>query len=121
MPDRTTAKAQTPKKALLRPDFSARSAKPRVTPQSSTAIQRRRNQPRRLVARCDLWMPWINNGWALVSGPPPLPGAPYPRLLGGQPPCRFAVLRFTSGPDLPMPITLLDLVLLAVMLISGLL
>ena len=34
---------------------------------------------------------------------------------------RFAGLRTTSGPDQPMPITILDLVLLGVMLISGLL
>src|SRR3954447_7867992 len=46
---------------------------------------------------------------------------PYHRHPGRQPTCRFAVLRLTSGPDLPMPITLLDLVLLAVMLVSGLL
>src|SRR3979490_1273574 len=36
-------------------------------------------------------------------------------------PTRRFACEFTSGPDQPMPVTILDLVLLAVMLISGLL
>jgi len=52
---------------------------------------------------------------------PALRDVRYVRQLGRHRYPDSKVFEFTSGPDQPMPITILDLVLLAVMLISGLL